>query len=682
MISPPPGRPPGPPGPPAPPDGSWLGPNGPIAAAFAAQGERYETRAEQQRMSAAVAEALSSRRHLLVEAGTGVGKSFAYLVPALAWAAETGQTVAVATSTIALQEQLVRRDLPLLARALPFEVRYALVKGRSNYLCLRRMTAALGDRPLFEDEARRQLEAIEAWSRGPGEGSRQELDFQPLEGVWDLVKAEHGNCLGRACSFYARCPYQASRARAHEAHLLVLNHHVLLSDLALRRSGASFLPEVGAVIIDEAHDLEETAAEHLGARASSLGLAQLLGRLWNPRTRQGLLAAHPDLALRVGVEEARVEAQAFFEGLTHVLETSGGAGGTRGRGAPAQAFPEPSPVPKALCERLTRLAAAIEARRVVLADRDAVLELGARARGLAEAADALTALAGPALDGTVRWVDLSTRGLTLCSAPVDVGALLDEVLWSKVGSAVLTSATLATGKPPSFEFLKRRLGLGAASELALGSPFDFPRQARLVLRGDLPDPSRASAAWEAALPDAIEAAVMASGGGALVLFTSIVSMRRAAESLRPRLEAAGLELLVQGEGLERAQLLDRLRQGAGVLFGVASFWQGVDVPGDALRHVVITRLPFEVPTHPLQVARSARIEAEGGDPFQDLSLPQAALRLKQGFGRLIRRATDTGRVTILDPRLVTKAYGRYLIESLPPCPVDVEHGEDPAPPEA
>jgi ATP-dependent DNA helicase DinG len=626
-------------------------------------------------MSAAVADALSSSRHLLVEAGTGVGKSFAYLVPALAWAAETGRTVAVATSTIALQEQLVRRDLPLLARALPFEVRYALVKGRSNYLCLRRMTAALADRPLFEDEARRQLEAIEAWSRQPGEGSRQELDFQPLEVVWDLVRAEHGNCLGRACRFYERCPYQASRARAHEAHLLVLNHHVLLSDLALRRSGASFLPEVGAVIIDEAHDLEETAAEHLGSKASSLGLAQVLGRLWNPRTRQGLLAAHPDLALRVGVEEARVEAQAFFEGLTRGLDTPGGAGGQRGgRLAPALAFPEPSPVPQALCERLTRLAAAIETRREVLADRDAVLELGARARGLAEAADALTALAGPALEGTVRWVDLGARGITLCSAPVDVGALLEEVLWSKVGSAVLTSATLSTGRPPSFEFVKRRLGLAAAAELALGSPFDFPRQARLVLRGDLPDPSRAAAAWEAALPDAIEAAVRASGGGALVLFTSIASMRRAAESLRSRLEEAGLELLVQGEGLERAQLLDRLREGAGVLFGVASFWQGVDVPGESLRHVVITRLPFEVPTHPLQQARSARIEAEGGDPFQDLSLPQAALRLKQGFGRLIRRASDTGRVTILDPRVLTKPYGRYLLESLPPCPVDVERG--------
>lgn len=656
--------------------GDWLGPSGPVASALVAQGGAYEVRGEQGRMAEAVARALSSGRHLLVEAGTGVGKSFAYLVPALAWAAETGQTVAVATSTIALQEQLVRRDLPLLQRSLPFEVSFALVKGRGNYLCLRRMTAALADRPLFEDDARGQLEGIEAWSRTTLEGSRQDLPFQPLEAVWDLVRAEHGNCLGRACRFYARCPYQASRARAHEAHLLVLNHHVLLSDLALRRSGASFLPEVGAVIVDEAHDLEETAAEHLGARASSLGLAQVLGRLWHPRTRTGLLAKHPDPALRVAVEEARAEAAAFFEGLAGALRAQGGAAGGGGaRGAPSLSFPDPSPVPAGLCKRLEQLAAALETRRVAVEEQDVALEIGARARSVAEAAGALAALAAPAADGTVRWIDVGARGLSLCSAPVDVGPLLQEVLWSKVGTAVLTSATLTTGRPASFDFLRRRLGLAQADELALGSPFDYARQARIVLRADLPDPARETEAWEASLPDAVEAAVRESGGGALVLFTSTATLRRTAEALRPRMAAAGLELLVQGEGLERPALLERLRVGGGVLLGVASFWQGVDVPGEALRHVVIARLPFEVPTHPLHAARRARIESAGGNAFQELTLPQAALRLKQGFGRLIRRATDEGVVTILDPRMLTKAYGRFLLESLPSCPVEVRRGE-------
>lgn len=641
-----------------------LAPDGPVAAALGAEGGAYETRPEQIHMAEAVAEALSSRRHLLVEAGTGVGKTFAYLVPALEWAARTGSVVAVSTATIALQEQLVRRDLPLLARALPFEVSFALVKGRGNYLCTRRLHLALDEQVLFEDEARRQLVAIEAWGRETRDGSRQDLPFQPVEGVWDLVKAEHGNCLGKACRFYSRCHYQASRARAHSARLLVLNHHVLLSDLALRRSGATFLPEIGAVIVDEAHDLEEIAAEHLGARASSLGLAQVLGRLWSPRTRTGLLARHPDPTLRVAVEEARTQSQAFFDALARDLRAAASTG------ALGAGFPDPSPVPLALVERLGSLAEMLEQRRQAVEQADVALEIGARARAVDEAAAALAEMARPPAAGIVRWIDAGGRGVALCSAPVDVGPLLHKALFSRV-PAVLTSATLSTGRPPSFAFVRERLGLTDADELALGSPFRYEQQARLVLRGDLPDPAADPEGWETALPDAIEEAVRESGGGALVLFTSLASMRRAAEALRPRLEALGHELLVQGEGLERPALLERLRQGAGVLLGVASFWQGVDVPGDALRHVVIARLPFEVPTHPLAVARRERVEQQGRDPFQDLSLPQAALRLKQGFGRLIRSATDSGTVTILDPRMLTKRYGRFLRDSLPDCPVEL-----------
>jgi ATP-dependent DNA helicase DinG len=298
------------------------------------------------------------------------------------------------------------------------------------------------------------------------------------------------------------------------------------------------------------------------------------------------------------------------------------------------------------------------------------LEIGARARAVRDAAAALAELARPPGDGSVRWIDVTSRGVSLCSAPVDVGPLLRERLFGRV-TAVLTSATLSTGRPPSFGFVRERLGLADADELQLGSPFRYEQQARLVLRGDLPDPGAEPEAWEAALPAAIEEAVRESGGGALVLFTALASMRRAAEALRPRIEALGLELLVQGEGLERPALLERLRRGGGVLLGVASFWQGVDVPGDALRHVVIARLPFEVPTHPLAAARRGRVEQQGRDAFTELTLPQAALRLKQGFGRLIRRATDAGTVTILDPRMLTKRYGRFLRDSLPACPVEI-----------
>ncbi len=279
------------------------------------------------------------------------------------------------------------------------------------------------------------------------------------------------------------------------------------------------------------------------------------------------------------------------------------------------------------------------------------------------------------LDDQLRCGEVAARGdVGLYSAPVEVGPLLTEVLFDPHHAVVLTSATLSAGHPPSFAFLRRRLGVPACDELAIGSPFDYARQVRLVLRADLPDPSREPAAYEEALPDAVLAAVRRTNGGAFVLFTSTRTMHRTAEALRERLEACGWRILVQGEGLERPALLEAFREGGGVLFGVASFWQGVDVPGDALRHVVITRLPFEVPTHPLRVARSRRLQERGMDPFRDLSLPTAALRLKQGFGRLIRHTNDEGIVTILDRRIATRSYGRYLLAGLPACPIEHEDG--------
>lgn len=646
----------------------WLAAGGPVAQALGAGGQPFEARAEQVAMCAAVHAALEGGRHLVVEAGTGVGKTFAYLLPALVHAQRTGQAVAVSTSSIALQEQLVRRDLPLLARALPFPLRWALVKGRGNYLCLRRMHAALAGRGLFDGELSRRLEDIAAWSAAPGEGSRQELPEDPGEAAWDLVRAEHDNCLGRQCKHYAQCSYQASRQRAQAAQLVVVNHHLLLSDLVLRRSGASMLPALAAVVVDEAHDLEEVAAEHLGTRVSAAALGQALGRLWNARQRSGLLAAHADLLLRAEVDEVRRELLEFFDTLAAAHRPPG-----RARAATTLPFPEPSPVPEALGERLVRLGETLVDRADGLPERSEALELAARGRALGAMGTALVALAGPTPAGSVRWLDVGGRQPALCSAPVDVGPSLQAALWSQVGSAVLTSATLATGRPPSFAYLRGRLGLCEADERVLGSPFDYRRQARLVLAAGLPDPSRDSQAWEEALPEAVLHAVRATRGGALVLFTSRQSLQRCAEALREPLAHDGLELLVQGEGLDRAQLLERLRAGGGVLLGLASFWQGVDVPGEALRHVIVTRLPFQPPDHPLHEARSRRVEAQGGDPFRDLSLPQAALRLKQGFGRLVRRATDHGRVTILDPRMRTKPYGRTLLESLPECPVQVEH---------
>ena len=644
---------------------------GPVAAAFMARDaglSGYEPRPQQLQMAGRVAEALSSGRHTLVEAGTGVGKSFAYLVPALQWAATHGKRVAVATSTIALQEQLVRRDLPLIAEAMPFEVSYALVKGRGNYVCLRRLGRAVDtQQSLFdEDDPRAQLEAIRAWAATTQDGSRQDLPFRPLPSVWEAVQAEQGNCLGRACPHYGDCHYQRSRRRAHAVQLLIVNHSLLMADLAMRRTGGGFLPDLDAVIIDEAHDLEDTAAEHLGLRVSSHGIQIQLGRLWSPRRRRGLLAGHPDRALRGMVEATRRAAHSFFEEASGLL----GAGG-RGDGRTAL-VPDGAHLPDALSPRLAELGSHLIKAAARLDDRQAAMELGARARGIRALADALAALARDELEDHVRWGEVSARGaLALHSAPVDVGPLLEKVLFEPHHAVILTSATLATGDPPSFEFLRSRLGLRAADEVAIGSPFDYMRQVRLVVRADMPDPVHASQEYDEALPAAVLAAIRRTRGGTFVLFTSNRSMVRTAEAIRADLESDGLRVLVQGASLERPALIEAFRAGDAVLFGVASFWQGVDVQGDALRHVVITRLPFEVPSHPLQVARSRRVEETGGDAFRSLSLPMAALRLKQGFGRLIRHTSDQGYVTILDPRVVTRSYGRYLLGGLPACPREV-----------
>jgi ATP-dependent DNA helicase DinG len=626
----------------------------------------YEERAEQVRMALAVDEALRAPRHLVVEAGTGVGKSFAYLVPALRFALETGTKVAVATSTIALQEQLVGKDLPALAAALPFPVSFALVKGRGNFVCRRRLGIALGrGAELFPDpEERAQLEALARFSDAGG-ASRQELPFEPRADVWEAARAESGNCLHRRCPHYARCGYQEARRRTHVASVLVMNHHVLLADLALRRSGTSFLPEVGAVVVDEAHDLEDTAAEVLGTRLTSRGVSQALSRLWNERRRSGLLASHPDPGPAALVEEARARAGEFFERLREGLPAADAAGTT----------PVPGPLsvgddlPRALREAAEAVARGADAA----ADLDVGRELGARAGALeALAIEVEALLAGPGADQAC-WAEWDARGnASLTLAPIDVGPLLRERLYERHATVVLTSATLSTGRPPSFRYVRERLGLEDAAELALGSPFDFPRQARIVVRTDVPDPARAPEAYEAALPEAVLDAVRRTRGGAFVLFTSTESMRRTAQAVRAHLEGDGLAVLVQGEALGRTAMLGRFREGGAVLFGVSSFWQGVDVPGDALRNVVIARLPFDVPTHPLALARRARLERAGRSAFSELSLPAAALRLKQGFGRLVRRASDRGIVVLLDSRVVTRRYGKVLLDSLPECPVDLE----------
>lgn len=644
-----------------------LGESGRIAQRLKA----YESRPQQLDMAAAVERAIAQGEHLVVEAGTGTGKSFAYLVPAILAATATQGTggkrkkIVVSTHTISLQEQLIEKDIPFLNAVLPVEFSAVLVKGRSNYLSLRRLRgAAQRAGHLFaRPEEAQQLDQLLTWSRKTNDGSLADLDFKPLPQVWDEAESEHGNCLGRNCPTYDDCFYYKARRRVWNADLLVVNHALFFSDLALRREGASVLPDYDVVILDEAHTVEQVAADHLGLSITSGQLEYLLNKLFNERQQKGLLARVGASQEQRLVQRARAQVRDMFQ---HIRDWRQTRGGTNGR--VKTLLPIENPVSPALKE----LAAAIVQFGQQLPNEEERIEYTAAAERCTGQADALNAWLQQSAEDNVYWIEQfgpeNTR-VRLLSAPVDVGPALRDELFNKIPSVVLTSATLAVGAD-SFDFIRQRLGLTKAQELKLGSPFDYVRQVQLVLPDGMPDPAAEPAAYESAVCDRIERYLDWTKGRAFVLFTSYQMLKNCARRLAPWLTRRNYGLYVQGEDLPRNLLLEKFRRDpAGVLFGTDSFWQGVDVPGDALQNVIIAKLPFSVPDHPLLEARVEEIRRNGGNPFVDYQVPEAVIKLKQGFGRLIRTRTDTGMVAILDPRVRTKPYGKTFLASLPECTV-------------
>jgi ATP-dependent DNA helicase DinG len=703
-----------------------LGCDGPVAEAVGRSG--FEDRPAQRDMAAFIADVYNDGGVALLEAGTGVGKSFAYLVPALAWAQANGERTIVSTNTINLQEQLVGKDLPILARALAtaeHQPSFALLKGWRNYLCLARLEQARGaQESLFDRDRAAELDGIAAWAEQTADGSLADLADDPSDDVWDAIAAESDLCTRLKCPHFERCFVFSARRRAAEADVIVVNHHLLASDLAVRLAAdnwleAAVLPPYRRLILDEAHHLEDVAAMHLGAQVSQLGVQRLLGRL--ERGGRGLLPAlHAELSSRDdllstasrellerrlldALRTARQASEDLFVRLAGRLEREGG-GGERAAPAPpvlrlTETFAADPVWAEGLDAALDNLLVAFDGLR------DGVETIADRL-ALQDGADRPTSLIGE-LRGIVRRLDLAARGLTaslrpthaqegtpavrwlerrgrrsahvaLAAVPLDLAPILKEALFDRVESVVLTSATLATGG--DFAFLEDRLGLALAPGRVavreiLPSPFDFGRQCLFGIPTDAPEPGEDTAGHDAAVARALIELTHSADGGVFCLLTSHGALRRTADAVRARL-GGRWPLLVQGED-QRDRLLRRFREaGSGVLLGTDSFWEGVDVPGRALRVLILAKLPFKVPTEPLTAARVERLEQQGMNGFSHYLVPHAALKLKQGFGRLIRSKTDVGAVILMDRRVVTRRYGSLVLESLPDAARAVGSWED------
>ena len=627
----------------------------------------YELRPQQVTMCNAVMETLQGNKSIIIEAPTGVGKTLAYLIPAVIESIRSGRKAIISTHTKNLQDQLFQKDIPLVRELLDVPFSCILLKGRRNYLCTTRLHHALSSATsLFTSAEQTELESIRLWAENATDGDIESLGFTPSSLVWNMISSEPGLCNPHSCQ--SGCFYQRLWEHARTANVVVMNHSLFFTMLARQEKDDRLIFGNDFVVFDEAHTIENVASACLGVRCSRNHLLGLVQRVHNPKTRKGL-AGRRTSALKDLCLSSAQRIRTFYEDLLRAASSASPVtAGKELRIRTAHLVPDTlNPALERLCAELDNAAAS--------GTTPFEQELKAIAANLETTGASVAQFLTQSTSSSAYWIETG-RGpdpdVTLCISPFDVSGLLGPRLFAGSTSVVLTSATLSVNE--SAAFFQQRLGAQDLPFLKLDSPFQHSRQMRLCLAAEMPDPD--SAAYAPALNRGILHAITRTQGRALVLFTNAKVMREAALALGDELRTQGIQLLVQGTNQTRHGLLMEFKKDIhSVLFGLDSFWSGVDVPGEALEHVIVTKLPFAVPNHPLIEAKLEAITMNGGNAFTDFTLPEAVLKFRQGVGRLIRSTSDRGLVTVLDPRIVRKSYGRIFVQSLPQCPVEIQTPE-------